>query len=176
MNGKRQDELLENLAVASAIAFLGLLLAGAFFLVDGGAESVERGIVTRLAGKAPRAEAIPVADPAFGRVFVLDTRGSPRFAMVATVGRAGRGERFAFLFGKDGSLEAWRPADEGSAIRRLPVDAILRAFLGKGGEEAFTLAAGMRLDREEYATAEAMIPVLERLSAAARDAAAAPKD
>jgi hypothetical protein len=168
MKAERNEELLENLAAAATIAFLGLLIGAASLAASGRGMSEERAAVQALAGKAQVVAAIKVADPAYRHVFRVESRGSLRFGAVVDLGRPGRESRVALILDKTGVLEAWKPLDaSSSAVQRLE-ESSFRQLLGKGAEGRIAVPAGRRYAPGEAESLEAAISLLTRLSGVVR--------
>jgi hypothetical protein len=140
----KRERVIENLAVASALGFLSLIVASIFLFVDSRAVREERRLL------APPGSSLAIAgragDPSFDRVYKVQGDGSYALAMNL---RSASGAAIAALrFTPKGELQELRLL--GSCASRLPADAkgLLASFpgaedaLGRAAEFARALGSG----------------------------------
>jgi len=138
----KRERAMENLAVASVLGFLAFIVGALSFAADSNSIAVERaafdqdGRVVVLAGHAD--------DPAFDRVFRIQSDSSLAFGAVLTFRSPQGSALVGALFSPDGDLLELRLL--GSCASRLPEKAqdLIGAFPGAG--EALARAA----DRVRY--------------------------
>jgi hypothetical protein len=137
MAGKMREMIVENLAVASALGFLALIVAALALVDDSRSVAAESGALA-----APSATAIVasrVDDPAFDRIYEIKDASGLAFGTVLALRSQGGSALFGAVFTPQGKLRELRLL--GSCASRLPSDAkeALGAFAGS--EAALARAA-----------------------------------
>jgi hypothetical protein len=138
----QKDVLLENLAVASALALLALVVASVSFVVERGEIESERGSIAALAGaefaSSTMAEnPLAAGDSAFRHVFVLQKAGQKGYGAVLALGSLRRGTRVAVILASNGELLGARCLDANSGGLPYAQDGWFSDFLGKGGDKPY---------------------------------------
>ena len=147
MDRPQKDAILENLAMASVLALLSLVVASLSFVVERGEIESERASIAALAGAGPATSAIADAtivakplsasDSAFRHVYVLQKSGQKAYGAVLSLGSLRRATRVAALVGPSGELLGARCLDSCSAGLPYAEDGWFSDFLGKGGDKPY---------------------------------------
>lgn len=146
MDKPKKDVLLENLAVASVLALIALIVASLSFVVERGEIESERSSIAALAGAgaaSPSAGATIVAKPlsasdsAFRHVYALQKSGQKAYGAVLSLGSLRRASRVAALMSPSGELLGARCIDGGSAGLPYAEEGWFSDFLGKGGDKPY---------------------------------------
>lgn len=120
---------MENLAVASAIGFIAIVVAAAALFAESASIAEERSAIAFLSKGSVRADPMRFDDPAFSRVHSISGGSAPFGAILSLPTRQGA-LRTALLFRKDGSVAA------ASALGPGPAPAWLKLLVGTGGTSA----------------------------------------
>jgi hypothetical protein len=114
----RREIIIENLAVASVLGFLTLIIAVLSFVVDA------HGAVEERQALAPAGAAIVLVgnagDPSFDRVYQIQAGADRSFSTVITLRSSGGAALVAARFASSGDLQELRFL--GSCASRLPAD------------------------------------------------------
>jgi hypothetical protein len=111
----RRERAMENLAVASAIGFIAIMVAAASLFADSAEAAAERSALAAIGGGSVRVDPARVDDPAFSRVHSLSGGSAPYGAVLSLPTRQGGALRAAMLFRGDGSIAAARVLGQGPA-------------------------------------------------------------
>jgi hypothetical protein len=143
----QKDALLENLAVASVLALMALIVATLSFVVERGEIESERSSIAALAGAGPSASSmadaamvakpLSASDSAFRHIYALQKSGQKVYGAVLSLGSLRRATRVAALVGSSGELLGARFLDSGSAGLPYAEDGWFSDFLGKGGDKPY---------------------------------------
>lgn len=151
MDKPKKDVLLENLAVASVLALIALIVASLSFVVERGEIESERSSIAALAGAgaaSPSAGAtiagativakpLSASDSAFRHVYALQKSGQKAYGAVLSLGSLRRASRVAALMSPSGELLGARCIDGGSAGLPYAEEGWFSDFLGKGGDKPY---------------------------------------
>jgi hypothetical protein len=108
MSVDARERTMENLAVASAIGFIAIVVAAASLFSESAVAEEERSAVAALGGGTVRAEAARFDDPAFSRVYSISGGSAPHGAVLGLTGKRGPALRAALLFRGDGAVAVAR--------------------------------------------------------------------
>jgi hypothetical protein len=138
----QKDALLENLAVASVLALLALIVASLSFVVERGEIETERSSIAALAGAGNAgatvvAKPLSASDSAFRHVYAIQKSGQKAYGAVLSLGSLRRATRVAALVAPSGELLGARCIDAGSAGLPYAEDGWFSDFLGKGGGKPY---------------------------------------
>jgi hypothetical protein len=103
-----RERTMENLAVASAIGFIAIVVAAASLFAESAVAEGERAAVAALGGGTVQAEAARIDDPAYSRIFAISGGSAPYGAVLSLPGRQGPALRAVLLFRRDGAVLAAR--------------------------------------------------------------------
>jgi hypothetical protein len=120
---------MENLAVASVVGFIAIVVAALGLFADAAAASRERSAIAALSGGSVDDEARRFDDPAFSRIHLISEGSAPFGAVLGVPTRQGA-FRAALLFRDDGGVAAAR------ALGPRPAPAWLELFVGRAGASA----------------------------------------
>jgi hypothetical protein len=132
-----RERLIENLALASALGFLALILAAASLAADARDLAAQRSALGPAASNAVLAAR--AADPSFDLIFRLSGGDSAAFAAVITLRSPMGAALVAATFSNRGELEELRLL--GSCASRLPTEAQELATAFPDADEAFSRAS-----------------------------------
>lgn len=125
MAAEARERAMENLAVASAIGFMAIIVAAASLFADSASAAAERSAIAALGGGVVREDPPRFADPAFSRIHRVSDGAAPYGAVLSLPTKQGA-LRAALLFRKDGTVSA------ASALGPRPSPAWLRLLVGTG--------------------------------------------
>lgn len=167
----RKEILLENLAVASVLALVALIIASVAFVLDAGEVEAERGAISALAsggqavagGQDVAARPLASGDEAFRRVFPIGS-GRQGYGAVISLGSLRSSARVAVILSPRGELLGASCLETASPGLPYAREGWFRDFLGKGGDKPYLEARADSRDQSYLETARA----LGRLSAFVR--------
>lgn len=137
MTDKPRETVLENLAAASALGFLALLLAILSIVVDSRNAAAEKAALARQSATVAAVKRI--ADPDFARVYEVKDGQSDSFGVVFPGRSRDSSAVFAAIFSPKGELRELRIV--GSCSSRLPDDPKDALAVFPGAEDTLDRAA-----------------------------------
>jgi hypothetical protein len=108
MSVDARERTMENLAVASAIGFIAIVVAAASLFSESAVAEGERSAIAALGGGTVRAEAARFDDPSFSRIYSISGGAAPYGAVLSLPGKRGPALRAALLFREDGAVSVAR--------------------------------------------------------------------